>query len=82
MLHIMAVVHQDDGFKIGRVATSTIKKPCIILPAAAVGRWKKPGRQGAPRMWGARHAAKVKTLLLFKQGHAEQALQSFCAKSG
>jgi hypothetical protein len=33
-------------------------------------------------MWGARHAAKVKTLLLFEQGHAEQELQSFCAKSG
>jgi hypothetical protein len=29
---------------------------------------------------GARHAAKVKTLSLFEQGHAEQ--QSFCAKSG
>ena len=40
MLHIMAVVHQDDGFTIGRVATSTIEKPCIILPAAAVGHGK------------------------------------------
>ena len=58
------------------------KKTMYHSPAAAVGQWKKPGRQGASRMWGARHAAKVKTWSLFEQGHAEQALQSFCAKSG